>query len=101
MNARIWIAALMAIAGGASAAEAVSSRDRALCQGNYSVMLMTEVECRQYAQRLRQLQGQKNSDAQLALQFEHDRLLSERAASCACARDFTGPESTVLAAGDC
>lgn len=101
MKALTWIAVLLGMAGGACAAEPVTGQERALCQGNYPVLLMTELECRGYVERRRLLQGQNDTGARIALELQHDRLLSERAAACACAHLRTVSEAPVVVAGDC
>lgn len=67
--------------------------DRALCQGDYPVVLMTERECSQYVSRLRAAQQGGDTRAQSALVVEHDALLNERATACRCV--------VAAVAGDC
>jgi uncharacterized membrane protein len=58
--------------------------DTALCQGSYSVMLMTEEECRAYVRQVRTLRSQGQMHALEILERQHDEQLAERAARCPC-----------------
>lgn len=94
MKALVSLLAVFALSGNVSAQGPAVPDDRALCQGDYPVLLMTERECSHYASQMRALTQGGDAGALAALVVEHDVLLSERASACPCI-------TAGAAAGDC
>ena len=84
MNAKVWLFALGALGNMAHGADPVTPAERALCQGPYPVLLMTDLECRLYIQRLGAAEQAGNLLARSSVAGEHDALLRERAEACPC-----------------
>jgi len=101
MKAGVWVAVMLCTAGLATAAEPAASPEGLLCRGAYPVLLMTEMECRLYAQQVRLLQTQGNTKALAVLKQQHDRLMAERATTCPCATQRTDDAPAIVVAGDC
>lgn len=101
MKAGIWMAGMLCVADMAVAAPPADSPDSVLCRGTTPVMLMTEMECRVYAERFHRLQAQGDVRALEMLRQEHDGLMAERAATCPCASQPPGDAKPTVVAGDC
>lgn len=71
----------------ASTAAQAGALEDALCRGPYPTMLMTEAECQAHVRHVQELQSRGETQALLALQQRHMRLLEERAEACRCAFD--------------
>lgn len=75
----VFLAGVLPMAG----AQAAGS-GKAICQGDYPMLLMTAKECRGYLRELRTAQAKSDHMAALDLQEWHTELLIERSQACPC-----------------
>lgn len=72
----------------------------AVCGGPYSLMLVTEAECRAHVAQLHRLEARGDTEALARARREHALLLEERAHACRCVLP-EGEAAPVVTASDC
>jgi hypothetical protein len=97
---RILAASCLAVSTNGAVAEAAEPE---LCRGGYPVLLMTDLECTVYLQRVHAVRAAGQRELLLRLQHQHAELLRERAAACPCALPVETPPAVqvALVAPDC
>lgn len=93
----VFASALLGVMGARAEPEAAAA---AVCGGAYSLLLVTEAECRALVAQLHRLEARGDTEALARAQREHALLLDERAKACRCVLP-EGGAVPVAAASDC